>query len=401
MAVVINGSGTVTGLAVGGLPDGTVDAGTLATDSVTAVKIPDTVEADLKSGRKNLIINGAMQMAQRGTSVTAAANNYALDRFNIETVHLDQFVGTMTQDSDAPNEFSNSLKITTTTAETSISSNEYFYITQIIEAQNLQHLAFGTSDAKTITLSFWIKSSQTGVFGVSLYTQDNTGIANSTYTINTASTWEYKTITFTGDASRAINNDNGIGMYVNFHLVAGSDYTSGITDENFEVYTPAKWAGGHVQNGVITTASATWQITGVQLEVGSTATDFEYRSYGEELALCQRYYCKSFSDSVAPANGVNSSSFSTDDGKTAGYTTNNSNSASETFPTNMRIKPAITIYGNSSGHGKYYTISSSDSWSSQAPYIGGRSTRGFNYSQNISGSTGYFIEFHWTADAEL
>jgi hypothetical protein len=292
-------------------------------------------------GRRNLIINGAMQVAQRGTSATLTTGKFTLDRFKTQTVHMDELVGTMTQDSDAPNGFSSSLKITTTTAETSIESNEYLYITQIIEAQDLQHLAFGTSDAKPITLSFWIKSSQTGVFGVSLYTQDNTGIANSTYTINTASTWEYKTITFTGDTSRAINNDNGVGMYVNFHLAAGSNFTSGITDESFEVYTDAKWAGGHVQNGVITTASATWQITGVQLEVGSVATPFEHRSYGEELALCQRYAVM-FGDSGAPYSFY---------GSGAAYSTTNV-SVSIPLPVPMRAVPTVSFPG--SGDVKFY-----------------------------------------------
>jgi hypothetical protein len=239
---------------------------------------------------RNLLINSAMQVAQRGTSASLNSGNFTLDRFKIQSTNLDNLVGTMTQDSDAPNGFANSLKITTTTAETAIAADEYFYVTQFIEAQNLQQLSFGSSAAKDITLSFWIKSTQTGVFAVSFYTADNAGIANSTYTISSASTWEYKTITFTGDTARAINNDNGIGMYVNFHLAAGTDYNTDPTDGNFEAYSNAKWAGGHVQNGVITTASATWQITGVQLELGDTATPFEHRSYGDELARCQRYY---------------------------------------------------------------------------------------------------------------
>ena len=239
---------------------------------------------------RSLIINGAMTVAQRGTSATLLSGNFTLDRFKVQNSLLDNLVGTMTQDSDAPDGFANSLKITTTTAETAIAADEYFYVTQFIEAQNLQQLSFGSSAAKDITVSFWIKSTQTGVFAVSLYTADNSRVANSTYTISSASTWEYKTITFTGDTAGAINNDNGIGMYVNFHLAAGTNFNSDPTDEAFEAYSDAKWAGGHVQNGVITTASATWQITGVQLEVGDTATPFEHRSYGDELARCQRYF---------------------------------------------------------------------------------------------------------------
>jgi len=241
-------------------------------------------------GFRNLIINGAMQVAQRGTSAALTSGNFTLDRFKTQSALLDDLAGTMTQDSDAPSGFGNSLKITTTTAEASIAADEYFYVSQFIEAQNLQQLGFGGSSANSITLSFWVKSSQTGVFGISLYTPDNAGIANSTYTINAVSTWEYKTLTFTGDTSRAINNDTGIGMYVNFHLAAGTNLNSDPTDGNFEAYSDAKWAGGHVQNGVITTTSATWQITGVQLEVGSEATPFEHRPYADELRRCQRYF---------------------------------------------------------------------------------------------------------------
>jgi hypothetical protein len=251
----------------------------------------DTVGAsDGALSNRNMIINGAMQVAQRGTSATLTSGNFTVDRFKLQSTNLDELAGTMTQDSDAPSGFSNSLKITTTTAETSIAADEYFYVAQFIEAQNLQQLSFGNSSAKSITLSFWAKSTQTGNFAVSLYTPDNAGMANSTYTINAASTWEYKTLTFTGDTSRAINNDNGTGMYVNFHLAAGTNFTSDPTDGNFEAYSDAKWAGGHTQNGVITTTNATWQITGVQLEVGDTATPFEHRSYGDELQRCMRFY---------------------------------------------------------------------------------------------------------------
>jgi len=279
---------------------------------------------------RNLIINGAMQVAQRGTSAALTAGNFTLDRFSLQNVFLDNLVGTMTQDSDAPDGFANSLKITTTTAETAIGADEYLYVPQLIEAQNLQQLSFGSSAAKDITVSFWIKSTQTGVFGVSLYTPDNAGIANSTYTISSASTWEYKTITFTGDTSRAINNDTGIGMYVNFHLAAGTNFTSDPTDETFEAYSDAKWAGGHVQNGVITTASATWQITGVQLEVGDTATPFEHRSYGDELARCQRYFVR--------IGGVGRDYFVGGSNATTGY-------FSTDLPVQMRAAPSLSNSG--------------------------------------------------------
>ena len=292
-------------------------------------------------GYRNLLINGAMQVAQRGTSAALTSGNFTLDRFKTQSALLDDLAGTMTQDSDAPSGFGNSLKITTTTAEASIAADEYFYVSQFIEAQNLQQLGFGGSSANSITLSFWVKSSQTGVFGISLYTPDNAGIANSTYTINAVSTWEYKTLTFTGDTSRAINNDTGIGMYVNFHLAAGTNLNSDPTDGNFEAYSDAKWAGGHVQNGVITTTSATWQITGVQLEVGSEATPFEHRPYADELARCLRYYYDATTYNGAPFIYPKK------------YVTNY-RFADIFYPVPMRAIPTVTITKSNSGSYAHY-----------------------------------------------
>jgi hypothetical protein len=202
---------------------------------------------------KNLIINGAMQVAQRGSICP--------------------------------------LLVTTGTPETTIDANEYFSVQHKIEAQNLQHIDSGTSSAKALTLSFWVRSSQTGTFAFSIYKGDQTarGIS-ATYTISSANTWEYKTIAIPGDTGGGgIDNDNGNGWNLYWLLAAGSDWTS--TDSTSWInYVTTGLAYGHTQNGVITTASATWQITGVQLEVGSVATPFEHRSYGDELARCQRYY---------------------------------------------------------------------------------------------------------------
>ena len=241
-------------------------------------------------GRRNLIINGDMNVAQRATSQVLTSGLLTCDRFKLGYAGLGQWAGTMAQVADAPDGFGNSLKFTTTTVETSLAAGEYAYFGQFIEAQNLQHLKFGSSSAQSLTVSFWVKSSLTGVFGQSLYTADNTGMANATYTINTANTWEYKTITYTGDTSRAINNDNGEGMRVIWALASGTNLNSDPTDNAFEVYSDAKWNGGHVQNALLSTDNATIQFTGLQLETGTVATDFEHRSHAEELLLCQRYY---------------------------------------------------------------------------------------------------------------
>jgi len=239
---------------------------------------------------RNLIINGDMNVAQRATSQVLTSGLLTCDRFKLAYAGLGQWAGTMAQVADAPDGFGNSLKFTTTTVETSLAAGEYAYFGQWIEAQDLQHLKFGSSSAQSLTLSFWVKSSLTGVFGQSLYIANNTGMANATYTINTANTWEYKTITYTGDTSRAINNDNGEGMRVIWALASGTNLNSDPTDNAFEAYTDAKWNGGHVQNALLSTDNATIQFTGLQLETGTVATDFEHKKRADELTACQRYY---------------------------------------------------------------------------------------------------------------
>jgi len=280
MAITINGSGTVTGLVVGGLPDGTVDADTLATDSVTAVKIPDTVEADLKSGRKNLIINGAMQVAQRGTSATDPVNStyHTVDRWKV--THIKGGAVDWSQATEAPSDFAYSLKADVTTADTNVASDDLYMVYQIIEDKNVSHLNLGTSDAKTITVSFWVRSSKTGTYCVSLLRAGN---YTSEYTINTADTWEQKTVTIPLDITR-----NWTQLELGFVLMSGSNYH--IANETW-VDAGSNFAPSTSnQVNFLDNTANEWYITGVQLEVGSSATDFEHRSYGEELALCQRYF---------------------------------------------------------------------------------------------------------------
>ena len=246
---------------------------------------------------RNLIINGSQIVNQRGTQTVSASatTQFGPDRFKLITSGLDNFVGTIAQDSDVPSGsgFANSLKITTTTAESAIDAPEYFYLNHTIEAQNLQQLAYGTSSAKEVTLSFWVKSTITGTFAVGLYKPDSTThIHVKTYTINDASTWEYKTITFGANAlsGGAIANDNGSGIEVAWHLAVGSNFKGTDTSSGWASYSNASWGNGQGTDAVITTTNATFQITGAQLEVGSTATDFEHRSFGDELLRCQRYY---------------------------------------------------------------------------------------------------------------
>jgi hypothetical protein len=239
---------------------------------------------------RNRIINGDMRIDQRnnGASVTLSSSGvFPVDRFQCD----EDTDGVMTgqQSTTAPAGFVNSLVITTTTADTSLGATQYAAVIQKIEGTNLSDLGWGTANAKTVTLSFWVRSSLTGTFGGVVANSAHNRSYPFTYTISSADTWEQKTITISGDTSGTWLTTTGTGMRLFFGLGVGSTYSG----------TASAWAGSTYisatgATSVIGTLNATWYITGVQLEVGSVATPFERRPYGTELALCQRYYQKIF-----------------------------------------------------------------------------------------------------------
>ena len=243
---------------------------------------------------KNLFINGDMQIAQRATSASSvnATGFHACDRWGYKT-NGSGLVVTMSQDTDVPTGegFTTSLKFDVTTADTSTASAERVHFGQTIEAQNLQHLASATSSAKKVTLSFWVKSTITGTYAVAIYKGDQTArLVNATYTISSADTWEHKTITFPGDTGGGgIDNDNGSGFQFDWFLIAGTDSTSGGAQTTWANFAAASWAGGHNVNFGSSTDN-NYYITGVQLEVGDQATDFEHLPTDIQLQRCQRYY---------------------------------------------------------------------------------------------------------------
>ena len=236
---------------------------------------------------KNLIINGAMKIAQRGTSFAAMANGYSLDRWKFE--HSNIGVYTITQDSSGPPGFANSLKIDCTTADASPAAGDFLQLKYRFEGQDVQHLKKGTSSAESVTLSFWVKCNKTGNFASRLYDDDNNRIIGSTVTINSANTWEKKSITYAGDTTGALDDDINTSLMIDWTFDAGSTYTSGTVPTSWETYTNADYAAGTTL-ALADSTSNYINITGVKLEVGTSATDFESRSYGEELKLCQRYY---------------------------------------------------------------------------------------------------------------
>ena len=270
-----------------------VGADQLASNAVVTASIADDAITQAKLNfpvaNRNLVINGAMQVAQRGTSNTGLNGYGSVDRFFPEKHNIDNLAGTQQQVtvSDLAG-FTKAFKLDLTTSESALASDEYFAIIHRIEAQNLQHLAYGTSSATQITLSFYVKSSHnTGNFAVSIFQHDNSRLVSKTYTISSTNTWERKILTFPAQTSGIINNDNGRGLDINWFLAAGSNFTSSDTT-SWSAYSDAGFAFGQTANFIGQTG--TFEITGVQLELGSVATDFEHRSFGEELALCQRYF---------------------------------------------------------------------------------------------------------------
>ena len=239
---------------------------------------------------RNIIINGDMSIAQRGTSESGiTAGGYkTIDRFRYSRNGTAPTL-TMSQDTDVPTGqgFSKSLKLEVTTVN-AIASDDRAYIEQRFEGQNLQYLKKGTSSAESLTASFWVKASVTGTYIAYLIDSDNTRQIAKSYTINSADTWEKKTITFDGDTSGTLDNDNAISLSLHFGLYAGTDYTSGTLATSWESTTNANTLVGQVD--AFATVNNTWQITGVQLETGQVASDFEFLPVDVNLQRCQRYY---------------------------------------------------------------------------------------------------------------
>jgi hypothetical protein len=243
-------------------------------------------------GFKNRVINGAQTIAQRGTSASwTAPAIFSTDRFRSgSNVGWGSGVITAAQSSNAPTGFTNSLGLTVATAD-ALSSNYSYVLVHPIEANNMADFGMGQSWAKTITLSFWVYSSLTGTFSGALQSAGSTNRSwFYTYSIPSANTWTYITVTVTGDTTTPANwlTGTSVGMYLRWHLGASSTYTQSTT--NSWVNNSAGYDGVTGQTNLISTNGATFYITGVQLELGATATAFDYRDYGRELVMCQRYF---------------------------------------------------------------------------------------------------------------
>ena len=281
----------------------------MALTDIEAGRLADNV-FNVVGANKNLIINGAMQVAQRGTQLTGvtSGSNYTCDRFPLNISSLGTW--TVDQSTDAPNGFNNSLKLTCTTAVPSPASGNNTQILYKVEARDLQRLSYGNSNAQAAVLSFWVKSNKTGDGTVEFIQEDNSNrLLSQEYTINSADSWEYKTISIPADTSGLFNNDNGTGLGIGFWLNTGSVFTSGSLNTVWGSYAAGNRNPSNL--GVGGATSDYFAITGVQLEVGSVATPFEHRSYGDELARCQRYFrrfCEGATYAPAPSVGFGTGS---------------------------------------------------------------------------------------------
>ncbi len=240
---------------------------------------------------KNLMVNGDMGIAQRATSVSShSADSYVnIDRW--KTRVFNQGVFTVSQSTTVPagEGFASSQKWDCTTADGSPAASDFLIFEQKMEGQNLQHLEYGTSSAKKLTVSFHVRSNKTGAYTIGLYSADGSRHIESSYTISSADTWEKKIVTFAGDTGGTINDDNGEGMKLWFWLGAGSNFSSGTHATSWAAYSQANVLVDNQVNMADSTDNE-WYITGVQLEVGDDASDFEKLPFDVQLQRCQRYY---------------------------------------------------------------------------------------------------------------
>jgi len=284
------------------------------------------------TGFKNRLINGGCVIDQRNAGASVSPNTsvdvFPCDRFAVQASQNSKC--TAQQVTTAPTGFKNSLKITSSSAY-SVGVNDYFDIYQKIEGYNVADMAFGTASAVTFTLSFWVQSSLTGTFGGSVYNNAFNRSYPFSYAISSANTWEYKTVTIAGDQSGTWTTDNTCGLGVGFGLGVGTNYSG----------TAGAWTGSGKfaptgATSVVGTNGATFYITGVQLEKGSTATSFDYRPYGTELVLCQRY-CWNYTQSGYQFNSY-----------ACGFALSASQGAFNIqFPVQMRAAPSATYTSGS------------------------------------------------------
>jgi len=347
---------------------------------------------------RRLTINGAMQVCQRGnqTGISTAANNYVTDRFSIYENGGAVYSG-LHQDSgtDLP-EFPKCLRADCTTASTYSGTHES-KIPYYFEGQDLQLLQYGTANNKKVTLSFYVRSNQAATYAVWFYRGTGSRQNGKTYTINSPNTWEKKTITIDGDATSTINNDNAESMRIEWILMAGPDFKSGTNPNGtWEALTNANRYVGHTAT-IGASTDDYFDLTGVQLEVGSVATDFEHRSFGQELALCQRYFYKTYNQATTPgtATSVNAFMFSLP------VSQNYASMPSVRYPVTMRATPTVTAYSTQNANTTGVMSADSSDKSTTIHQTGENGHFPFVNNSSSGISVNVFLRHQFTASAEL
>lgn len=360
------------------------------------------------TGFKNRIINGQMQLDQRNAGASYAQVNaaYNLDRWIGYSYAGGAVTGKYTAQQNAgsvtpPAGFTSYLGVTSSAATADASTNIYG-IAQRIEGLNVSDLGWGTANAKTVTLSFWVRSSLTGTFGGSIQNNAQDRSFPFSYTISAANTWEQKSVIIAGDQSGTWLRTSSVGVLVNFGIGVGSTFSG-----TANAWAAANYYSATSATSVVGTNGATWYLTGVQFEVGSTATSFDFRSISTELALCQRYYEKSFDIGTAPAAGVSSQGSNYDMG-TIAYSASSARGPVQGFKVSKRTTPTMILYapagyGGTSGNNPVIYIGGG--WYNWTGY----SAVAFGYGFWLDGSTpatvtngnAYLMSGAWSANAEL
>jgi hypothetical protein len=292
---------------------------------------------------RNLIINGAMQVAQRGTSVTGITvpGYFTADRYNANVTSIGTWTQSVEADAPTGSGLRNSLKMLCTTADAAPSANDILLVQQRIEGQDAQRIKKGTASAEQLAVSFWVKSNVTGTYIAELNDPDNIRTVSATYSVSASATWERKTITFPADTTGALDNDNNNSLLLNFWLGSGSTFNSGTLQTTWASQTNANRAVG--QTNLAASTNNYWQVTGVQLETGPVATPFEFEPYEATLRKCQRYYYRAETDSANVPFGL---------GQCHGTTTG---VAIVPFPTTMRTQPTALEQTGTAGDYRVWT----------------------------------------------
>jgi len=304
----------------------------LILDGTSGITNLTSINGGQLAGRRNIVINGAMNVAQRSASTTglgAASGYFTLDRYEMSINAASAGRFTMAQVADGPAGFANCLKLTTTTADTSIAAGERLTLHQVFEGQDLQQLKKGTASAEQVTVSFYVKGNAAALYVCELYDGDNDRHISQSFAVTTA--WNRIELTFAADTSDPLNDDNGASLFVSIWLHGGATYTGGTFASNtwVEADNDTRFAVAD-RTSIFDSTDRTFFITGVQMEIGATATEFEHRSYGEELALCQRY-CQV----IYPAG---------DQGFAVGFNRSTTLASTiMTLPTEMRASPTVTF----------------------------------------------------------